>query len=156
MLLALLLLEHQKPCFQEMLLLFENRYNKNMINLQINSRASTKGHSGVFAGGWLPVFWTSYASSSVSSVQLLPWRPRGSGQQDLKLTFFQRGRCPSNGGFLTLPVLSTGGRDREVGQACLHSHRIIAIEKVVILSADWASGRQANNPPRLPPWQGPH
>ena len=117
-----------------------------MISLQINSRASMKGHSGVFAGGWLPIFWTSDASSSILSVQLLPWRPRKSSPQDLKLTFFQRGRCLSNGGFLTLPILSTGGRDREVGQACLHSHRIIAIEKVVILSGDWASGRQANSP----------
>ena len=66
-----------------------------MINLQINSRASTKGHSGVFAGGWLPVFWTSDASASISSVQLLPWRPCGSSQQDLKLTFFQRGSTPA-------------------------------------------------------------
>ena len=105
-----------------------------------------KGHSRVFAGGWLPIFWTSNASSSVSSVQLLPWRPRESGQQDLKLTFFQRGKHLSNGGTLTLSILSTGGRDHEVGQACLHSHHFIAIEKVVILPGDWASGRQANSP----------
>ena len=114
----------------------------------MNSWASMKGHPGVFAGGWLPIFWTSIASSSISSVQLLPWRPHKRGQQDLQLTFFsfQRRKCLSNGGTLTLPILSTGGRDCEVGQACLHSHRLMPIEKVVILSGDWASGRQANSP----------
>ena len=119
-----------------------------MINLQVNSWASTKGHPGVFTGGWLPVFWTSDASSSISSVQLLPWRPRERGRQDLQLTFFsfQRGKCLSDRGTLTLPVLSTGGRDCEVSQVCLHSHRLILIEKIVILSGDWASGRQANSP----------
>ena len=107
-----------------------------------------KGHSGVLVGGWLLIFWTSDASSSILSVQLLPWRPCESGQQDLKLTFisFQRGKRLSNRGTLTLIILSTGGQDREVDQACLHSHRFIAIEKVVILSGDWASGRQANSP----------
>ena len=107
-----------------------------------------KGHPRVFAGGRLPVFWTSNASSSVSSVQLLPWRPHERGQQDLQLTFFsfQRGKYLSDGGTLTLPILSTEGRDCEVSQVCLHSHHLILIEKIVILSGDWASGRQAYSP----------
>ena len=119
-----------------------------MIHLQVNSWASMKGHPGVFAGGWLPVFWTSDASSSVWSVKLLPWRPCERGQQDLQLNFFslQRGKCLGNGGTLTLSSLSTGGRDCEVGQAYLHSLRLILIEKIVIFSGDWASGRQANSP----------
>ena len=118
-----------------------------MIHLQLNSRASTKGHPRVFAGGWLPIFWTSDASSSICSMKLLPWRPRERGQQDLQLNFsLQRGKCLGNGGTLTLPGLSTGGRDCEVGQACLHSLCLILIEKIVIFSGDWASGRQANSP----------
>ena len=85
----------------------------------MNSQVSMKGHSGVFTGGWLPVFWTSDASSSGSSVQLFPWRPRERGQQDLQLNSFafQRGRCLNNGGALTLPDLFTGGRDCEVGHS---------------------------------------
>ena len=108
-----------------------------------------KGHSRVFAGGWLPIFWTSDRLLDIrSSVQLLLWRPRERGLHDLQLNFFafQRGRCLSKGGALTLPNLSTGGRDHEVGQACLHSHRLILIEEIVVLSGDWASGRQANGP----------
>ena len=107
----------------------------NFIILHRHSRASTKGHPGVFTGGRLPIFWTSDSSSSILSVQLLPWRPHERGQQDLQLTFFsfQRGKCLSDRGTLTLPILSTGGRDCEVSQACLHSHCLILIVKIVIL-----------------------
>ena len=108
-----------------------------------------KGHSTVFAGGWFPVFWTSDHLLDIgSSVQLLLWRPCETGLQGLQLNFFvfQRGRCLNDGGTLTLPDLSTGRRDCEVGQACLHFHHLILIEEIIILSGDWASGRQADGP----------
>ena len=108
-----------------------------------------KGHSRVFIGGWLPVSWTSDHLWDIgSSVQLLLWRPRERGLQDLQLDFFafQRGRCLNDRGTFTLPDLSTGRQDCEVGQACLHFHCLILIEEIVILSGDWASGRQADGP----------
>ena len=65
---------------------------------------------------------------------------------NLNFFTFQRGRCLSDGGVLTLPDLSTGRRDCEVGQACLHFHRLVLIEEVIILSRDWASRRLADGP----------
>ena len=108
-----------------------------------------KGHSRVFIGGWLPVSWSSDRLQDIgSSVQLLLWRPHERGLQDLQLDSFafQRGRCLNDRGALTLPDLSTGRRDCEVGQACLHFHRLILIEEIIVLSGDWTSGRQANGP----------
>ena len=69
-----------------------------------------KGHSRVFVGGWLPVSWTLDRLRDIrSSVQLLLWRPRERGLQDLQLDFFtfQRGRCLNDGGAspsLTCPL----------------------------------------------------
>ena len=108
-----------------------------------------KGHSRVFVGGWLPVSWSSDRLWDIgSSVQLLLWRPHERGLQDLQLDFFafQRGRCLDDGGALTLPDLSTGRQDCEVGQACLHSHRLILVKEIIILSGDWASGRHDDGP----------
>ena len=108
-----------------------------------------KGHSGVFVGGQLPASWSSDSLRDFgSSVQLLPWRPRERGLQDLQLDFFifLRGRCLNDGGALTLPDLSARRRDCEVGQACLHSHCLILIEEIIILLGDWASGRHNDSP----------
>ena len=108
-----------------------------------------KGHSRVFIGGWLPISWSSDHPRDIgSSVQLLLWRPLEGGLQDLQLDFFafQRGRCLNDGGALTLPDLSTGRQDCEVGQTCLHFHHLILIEEVIILSGDWASGRPVDSP----------
>ena len=122
-----------------------------------------KGHSGVFTGGRLPIFWSSGSSSHVLSVQFLPWRPHGGGLEDhLPLNvqvmwrrskrtasqslFYQREKRLHDGGFLPLPILSTGGRDRQVGQAHLHPNCITAREQIVILPGDRASQRWANTP----------
>ena len=108
-----------------------------------------KDHSRVFIGGQLPASWSSDSLRDIGlSVQLLLWRPRERGLQDLQLDFFafQRGRCLNNRGALTLPDLSTRRRDCEVGRACLHSHRLILIEEIIILSGDWASGRNDDSP----------
>ena len=108
-----------------------------------------KGHSGVFVGGQLPASWSSDSLRDFgSSVQLLPWRPRERGLQDLQLDFFAfwRGRCLNDRGALTLPGLSARRRDCEVGQACLHSHHLILVEEIIILSGDWASGWHEDGP----------
>ena len=59
-----------------------------LISVQVNSRASMKGQSRVFAGSGLPVFWTSDRLPDIGlSVQLLLWRPRERGPQDLQFKF---------------------------------------------------------------------
>ena len=59
---------------------------------------------------------------------------------------FLGGRYLHDRGVLTLSDLSAGRRDCEVGQACLHFHCLILIEEIIVLSGDWARGRQADGP----------